>query len=60
MKLEVPENPTIGIDLGTTYCCCAIQIGSTSTIIKNKLGKPTTPSFISFTKKEWIIGEQAK
>jgi len=52
--------PCVGIDLGTTYSCCAIMKGDEVVIIENEQGNRTTPSYVSFTEKERKIGESAK
>ena len=50
----------IGIDLGTTFSAVSYWNGDKCEIIPNKDGKNITPSWVSFTNKEILIGDAAK
>jgi L1 cell adhesion molecule like protein len=51
---------SLGIDLGTTYSCVAYWWNGKVDVIPNETGARITPSIVSFTKTERIIGDGAK
>ncbi|GES79580.1 heat shock protein HSS1 [Rhizophagus clarus] len=54
------EKNAVGIDLGTTYSCVGFWKNNRIEIIPNEQGNRTTPSYVSFTDTEILVGEVAK
>lgn len=50
----------IGIDLGTTNSCVAINENGTVKVIENSEGHRTTPSIVAYTNDGVIVGQSAK
>ncbi|XP_015942837.1 heat shock 70 kDa protein [Arachis duranensis] len=49
----------IGIDLGTTYSCVAVWQNNHVDVIPNEQGNRTTPSCVSFTDTQRLLGDAA-
>ncbi|KAJ7230027.1 hsp70-like protein, variant 2 [Mycena pura] len=57
--LQVGTETAIGIDLGTAYSCVGVWQGNHVEIIANDQGNRTTPSYVSFSDNERLVGNAA-
>ncbi|GBG75959.1 hypothetical protein CBR_g21201 [Chara braunii] len=61
-RFAMEDNPVIGIDLGTSYCCVAVfrNIDKIE-VIPNALGRRLTPSYVAFAGEDGcLVGDVAK
>ena len=58
--MEEDREIVLGIDLGTTNSCVSIWNNNQVKVIQNTSGAYTTPSMVSFSKTDKIVGDVAK
>lgn len=50
----------VGIDFGTTHSRVAVSRDEYNTMLINQHGKNSTPSYVAFTEKGVLVGQEAK
>jgi len=58
--MDEANNDVLGIDLGTTYSCIGVWRNGKVEVIPNETGARITPSVVSFTKNERLVGDASK
>ena len=58
--MATKNGKSIAVDLGTTYSCVATWLNGRVEVIANDQGNRTTPSYVSFTDTERLVGDGAK
>ena len=50
----------IGIDLGTSFCSCAVVVDGQVEVLKDEFGHENIPSYVAFTDDGRLVGTPAK
>ena len=58
--VEKTSQPSIGIDLGTTYSVVGVWQNEKVEILKNFQNQTTTPSYVAFKDRDRSVGDLAK
>jgi molecular chaperone DnaK len=59
-EIKMSKNAVLGIDLGTSTSCVAIFENGAYKVIENSEGTRTTPSIVTYTDDEILVGASAK
>ena len=57
-KVNIENDPCIGIDFGTTNCVCSVVVKKKMNLIPDEFGKTFIPSVVSLNNNKFKVGNQ--